>query len=247
MAEGRYADAITAADQSAAIFERLAHARGRAEAALLRARIAIALGDAAHADEAMRAIALDHLSSEQHAAFLLAGARRAAIAGDHAAVADKLDAAAKVANDMHSAVGVQIQLERVRLALADADLAHTEKLLAAVRAESTHLGEVPLRLQWLELEIAAALRAGKVDDAAARYRQALAILKSTGRWGDAAILHRLGSLALAGHVAEAEAARASAEAQQAQLVQDAPESARASLLAELARRLRDEQGTRHGE
>jgi tetratricopeptide (TPR) repeat protein len=245
--EGRYADAIADAKRAEEVFTRLADQRGQAEAALLQVRISLALGDIANASKVLNSIVITRLSSEQHAAFLLAAARCATASGHPAVAAEKVDAAATTAGDPHSAIGVQIQLERVRQALARGDLARSRKLLADVRGESTHLGEVPLRLQWLELEIAAALRGGQLDDAIARYRQALAILKTAGRWGDAVILHRLGAEALAAHSAEAEAARASAQAQQTQLLHDAAETARPALESELARRLREERGEMHAQ
>jgi len=245
--EGRYADALADADRAAEVFTRLADQRGQAEAALLKARISLALGDIGNANKMLSSIAVSQLSTEQHAAYLLAAARCAIASGQQSLAAEKLDAAAKTAGDPHSAIGVQIQLERVRHALARGDLARSRKLLAEVRGESTHLGEVPLRLQWLELEMATSLRGGQPDDASTRYRQALAILKTTGRWADAVILHRLGAEALSAHSAEAEAARANAQAQQTLLLQDAAETARPALESELARRLREERGDTHAQ
>jgi len=50
---------------------------------------------------------------------------------------------------------------------------------------------------------------------------------------------------LAAHSAEADAAHANAQAQQTLLLHDAPESARAALESELARRWREERGGKH--
>lgn len=245
--EGRYADALGEANRAAELFTRLADQRGQAEAALLRVRVGLALGDTTDINKTLDSIDIAQLGNEQRAAFALASARFAMTSDQPSLAAEKLDAAAKTAGNSHSAIGVQIQLERVRQSLARDDLPLARKSLADVSGESTHLGEVPLRLQWLELEVAAALRSGKLDDAKTYYRQALAILKTTGRWGDATILHRLGADALAAHPAEADAARANAQAQQTLLLQDAPESARPALESELARRWREERGVTHGQ
>jgi hypothetical protein len=108
------------------------------------------------------------------------------------------------------------------------------------------LAEVPLRLRWLELETAAALRAGRAADAVTDYRQALAVLRSTGRWADAVVLHRLGAQALAASPAEAQAARDAADTLEAQIIADAPPASRTSLRQTLARRWHDEAGKTDG-
>ena len=244
--EGRFADALTESTRAAEVFDRLADQRGQSEATLLQARTQLALGDAGAADKTLGTLVVARLGSEQHAIYLLTAARVAAIAGQPAAATEKLDAAAKLAGDPHGAVGAQIQIARIRLGLAQKDLKRVVIMLADLRSETTRLGDVPVRLQWLELEIAAALRGGKPEEAAARYREGVAILKTTGRWADAAILHELGAASLAAHASDAAVARAAAQAQQAQLLQDAPENARGGLQTELARRLREEIGPGHG-
>jgi tetratricopeptide (TPR) repeat protein len=244
--EGRYADAATSAQHAAEIFARRSDQRGQAEAALLQADITLALGDSEGADRILQALQPDRLSAEQKIAFLLASARRARSAGDAATASRQLDAARAAAGSVAGNLDVRVQLEGVRLALAKNDNAGAARALAALRGASLRIGEVPLRLQWLQLEVAAALRAGKAADAAARYREALPILKTTGRWADAVLLHRLGARALAGRRSEADAARAAADAQQAQLLADAPPAAREDLRRHLDARWRAESGDDHG-
>jgi tetratricopeptide (TPR) repeat protein len=243
--EGRFAEALAQSARAAEVFGRLSDQRGQAEAALLTTRVQLALGDAAGAGTTLGSITVTQLGSEQHAEHLVAAARQAMISRQYPVVVEKLDEAAKLGIDPHGTIGAQIQIERIRLSLAQNDLRRAAKQLADLSAESTRLGEVPLRLLWLELQAAAALRGGKPDDAATHYRQALAILKTTGAWADAAILHELGAVALASRPSDASAARANAQAQQTQLLRDAPEGARAGLQAELTRRLRDEAGLAH--
>ena len=245
--EGRFADAATAARHAADIFARRSDQRGQAEAALLQVDIALSLGDGDGAEKILRTLQPVRLSAEQKAAYLLAMARRARSTGDLAAAARQIEAArAAAGSNANGSLDVRVQLESVRLALARDDSAAAVKALAAVRASTLRVGEVPLRLQWLQLEIATALRAGKPADAAARYREALPIVKSTGRWADAVLLHRLGERALADRRSEAEAARSAADALQAQLLADAPAAARDGLRAQLDARWQSESGDRHG-
>ncbi len=245
--EGRYRDAAAAAEQAARIFTRRGDARGQTEAALLEARLALALGDAATAATRLDAVERAPRNAEQDAEYRLASAALAALRDDAAARAANLDAAAAAAAKAHGgALALRVELERVRLALATGDRARAAKLLAAVRQQGTRLNDVPLRLAWLELEIAGALRNGNAAAAIARYHEALPLLRTAGRSANAGLLHRLGELALAGNRAEAEAARAAAAAARTRLLDDAPAASRASLEAALARRWREETGRDDG-
>ena len=244
--EGRYADAAGAARRAAETFLRRDDRRGEAEAALLQANIALVLGDASGAEKILAALPAARLNAEQHAMLLLASAQRASLAGDADDALKKLEAAGATI-DSHSSVGVHVQLERIRAALARNDTAAAAALVQQLRGETVRLGEVPVRLEWLELEIAVALRSGDGGAAAARYREALAVLRTTGRWAGAIALHRLGALALASVPAETQAARSAADALQAQVLADTPEALRASLRNALARRWQSESGTSHGQ
>jgi len=101
---------------------------------------------------------------------------------------------------------------------------------------------VPLHLDLLELEIAAALRTGRNGDAVSRYREALSQLKDVGRYANAATLHALGARAMATGSADAAAATGAAASARAALVADAPPDARASLEHELDMRLEQDVG-----
>jgi len=240
--EGRYAEAAGAAQRAAETFVRRDDQRGEAEVALLQANIALALGDGDGAARVLATLPAERLNAEQHAMLLLAGAQRARLAGDSETAQQNLEAAAAAA-EVHSSVGVRVQMESIRAALARDDRAAADTQLSGLRGETVRLGEVPVRLDWLELEIAAALRAGNAGTAAARYREALSVLRSAGRWAGAITLHRLGALALANLPAEAQAANSAADALQAVVLADTPEAARASLRGVLARRWQAEGGS----
>ncbi|MFI4969248.1 MAG: protein kinase [Lysobacterales bacterium] len=241
LAEGRYADALEHAERARQIAARRSDLRTQAEANLLEARTACALGDIAGIDAALAAIPYDKINDDQRAIFLLAGARRAELSGDRPAARAKLDAAATAAAAAHSGkVALEIRLQRIRLALADGNAAAATKELQAIHTDDTQLGEVPVRLEWLELEIATALRSHDLAGAARRYREALPLLKGAGRYAGATFLHRAGARALAGSPPESAAANAAAASAQAQLLADAPPDARPRLQERLTRRLRDE-------
>ena len=238
--EGRYAAAQDFVEQATKGFARRADNHGSAEAALIKARIALALGDTNGAGTLLAAINGDQLNQEQAAEFRLASAQHAGMRGDRQAQSAQLDLAAAAAAKAHSGEwSMRIEFERTRAALANGDPIRAAKLLAELSKQSTRLNEVPLRLEWLELEIAAALRAGNAAGAIGHYREALSLLKTVGRYADAGILHTLGEAAYRGHPADADAAHAAAEAARAQLLADAPATVRPLLDAELARRLRE--------
>jgi len=239
--EGRLADALAASERAQQIFVRRADQRGQSEALLQQARVALAAGDSAGADKALHAIARDKLSVEQRAAYLLADAQRAALAHDGAAADAQLDAAAKAALEAHSGtLGLDVALEQVRRALARADVAGAEKRLVALRKQTTQLSDVPRRLQWLQLELATALRNGNAANAATRYREALLLLKQSGRFRDAWLIYALGERTANG--TDASAARDAATAARAQLLADAPPAERDAMQALLQRRWQEESG-----
>ncbi len=179
--EGRFTDAVGAADRAQQFFSRRSDERGEIETNLAKARIALALGDGDAADKALAAIPSDRINSEQRAGYLLAAARRAALAGDIASARAKLDDASKAADASHSGtLDFRIKLEQARTALAAGDRAAADALLSALGTRTTQLGQVPFRLEWLELEIAASLRSDRKADAASRYREALGAAEGHG-------------------------------------------------------------------
>lgn len=243
--EGRLADAQLAASKAAEVFSHRGDQRGEAEASLLQASIALALGEAPEAGRMIRTLRPDQLSADQRIAFHLLQAQAARLTHDPALALQQIATAGKAAADSHGALAIRVSLEGVREALSGNDMAQASSLLASVRADTTRLREIPLRLEWLQLEIATALRAGNRAEASARYRDVLTILRSTGHWNASVLLHRLGALALLDRPAEAQAARDAADAQQVQLLADAPAGARKSLRSLLDGQLRD-LGIEHG-
>jgi tetratricopeptide (TPR) repeat protein len=241
--EGRLADASAAADRAQQFFSRRSDERGEVETNLSKARIALAQGDADAADKALAAIHVERLNTEQRGGYLLVGARRALLGDDVATARAKLDEATKAAGASHSGtLDFRIRIEATRVALAAGDRAGADSLLATLGTRTTELGQVPFRLEWLELEMAAALRAGNRDEAARRYRESLALLKDTGRYANATLIHELGARAVTSGGAEASAARAAADATRAELVAGAPPLSKSTLEAALDRRLRQELG-----
>ncbi|HKE48532.1 MAG TPA: protein kinase, partial [Rhodanobacteraceae bacterium] len=241
--EGTFADAINHADRAEEAFQRRSDQRGEIEANLIRARIALALGDAAACDKALAAIPADaDISGEQRAGMQLAAARRAYLGGDKVTGAAKLDEAAKTAADAHAGVlAFRIGIERARRALEAGQGAEAERQLAALRKETTLLGQVPLRLELAELDIAASIRANRRSEAVNRYREALPLLRDAGRYAYATTLHTLGTRALPAG-AEASAATAAAVAARTRMLADAPPGAKDGLQQQLDLRLRQDLG-----
>jgi tetratricopeptide (TPR) repeat protein len=247
LAEGRYADAIDHAEHARQLAVRRSDLRIATEGSLLKARAANALGDDAGADASLAAIEFAKINDEQRAMFLLAAAQRAQAGGDYALAGAKLDQGEKAATAAHSGkVALEIRIQRVRLALVDGNRTRVPKLLDAIRGDATHLGEVPVRLEWLELEMIAALNDDDRDAAIRRYREALPLLKDAGRWADALFLHRLAARAYPATSAEARAARSAADAARVQLLADAPDQARPRFEQHMERRLKLETGAADG-
>jgi tetratricopeptide (TPR) repeat protein len=245
--EGSYAAAQESLEQAAKVFARRSDERGLAECAVLRARVAIALGQSDEAAKLLASIDRKHLNEEQTAEFLLASAQNAAQKNERKSQTMQLDAAAEASAKAHSGeLSMRIEFERVRMALAARDHARAAKLLAEVRKQNTRLNDTPLRLHWLELEIALALRTGNPASASAHYREALLLLKNAGSYAGASTLHALGEIAFANRAADAAAARQAAVAARDRLLAGAPASAQTALAAELVRRLAEESGDSHG-
>jgi tetratricopeptide (TPR) repeat protein/predicted Ser/Thr protein kinase len=241
--EGRYADAEASADQAAKVFARRADERGNAETALLKARIAIALGDREGSKKLLDAIDAAQLNAEQKAEFAIAQAQQLALSGANKDQTAKLDEAAKAAAAAHSgSLGLRVDFERIRVALAGKDKKAAADVVARIRDQALRLNDVPLRLMWLELQTALALQNGDNKQAATHYREALPLLKSVGTYARAGLLHAMGELALTDDKQQQSAAHAAADAESARLLAAAPEASRESLKSELARRRREESG-----
>ncbi len=241
--EGRYKDAAASVDQAAKIFARRADERGNAETALLSARISLALGDREGSRKLLDQIDPKQLNDEQAAEFQIADAQQVGLANDKKTQASKLDEAAISADHAHSgALRVRVDIERVRLALANDDKARAAALLKQISEQGLALNDVPLRLSWLELEMALALRNGNAKLAAERYRETLPLLKNVTTFAHASLLHGMGEMALADDQAQRTAANSAAVAENTRLMANAPEKLRDSLKSELARRWHEETG-----
>ena len=241
--EGCYKDSAASVDQAAKIFARRSDERGNAETALLSARISLALGDRDGSRKLLDQIDPKQLNDEQTAEFQIADAQQSGLANDKKAQASKLDLAAISADHAHSgALKVRVDLDRVRLALATDDKARADTLLKQISEQGLALNDVPLRLSWLELEMALALRNDNVKLAAERYREVLPLLKNVTTFAHAGLLHRMGEIAFADDQAQRSAANSAAVAENKRLMDDAPENLRDSLKSELARRWREETG-----
>ncbi len=243
LVEGSYADASRHVARAQDAFKRRSDRRGQIEANLIEARIALATGALGACDAALAAIGDDAgIAKEQRAAYLLAAARRAYVGGDAKTGAAKLDEAARVAKEAHLGVAdFRIGVERARQALAAGDMKQADALIATLAAESTLLGQVPLRFELIELRIAAALRAGHRSDAALRYREALPLLRDAGTYAYATTLHTLGARAF-GSGAEASAAEDAAKTAHAALLAGAPADAKATLEQQIVLRLQQDIG-----
>ncbi len=241
--EGRYKEAESSVDQAAKIFARRSDERGNAETALLKARIALALGDRDGSRRLLDLIDPKQLNDEQAAEFQIAEAQQLGLANDKKGQELKLEEAAASADRAHSgALKIRVDLERVRLALANDDKAHAEALLKQVSEQGLALNDVPLRLFRLELEMALALRNGNAKLAAEHYREVLPLLKNVATFAHASLLHGMGEIALADDQTQRSAAQSAMIDENKRLMANAPEQLRDSLKSELARRWHEETG-----
>ena len=241
--EGAFSDALQHVSRAEDAFKKRSDQRGKIETSLIRARIALAMGDLPACDAALGAIpAQAEIANEQRATWLLASARRAYAGGDRGAGAAKLDEAAKVSADGHLGVlEFRVGIERARQALAAGESKQAASVLASLRSQTTMLGQVPLRLELLELEIASALRAGRKGEAANGYRETLPLIRDAGRYAYAETLHALGARALPAG-AEAAAAKSAAASAREKLLADAPTDAGPAIEKQLDLRLRQDTG-----
>ncbi len=212
LAEGRLADALEHAGLARQIALRRTDLRTATEAALLQGRANCELGDAKGIDAALARLPETIDNSEQAASRLLVESCRARLSGDFGAATTHLESAARLAAEIHSGkLGTEIRLRRLRLALAGGDAASIQAPLQALRNDSAQVREFPQQLEWLTLQVAAALRANDKAEAARRYRDALGLLKGIEYSGVAFMLHGLGSMAMGAQGSEALAAQAAAE------------------------------------
>ena len=211
-AQGRLGAALEALDGAAALFASRKDRRGGYDVALLRARILRDAGDLPGASAAAAGVAAE-ASAEQRAAAALIRWRLARMRGDATAART---AASQALRDAEAS-GMRVM--RLRAAIAQAP---TAPLGEAAR----ELGHFGLRLDWLAAAMRDHLDAGDTAEAARLYALALDALRGHEQALQAADLHALGAMALAGSDA-AGARRAHAEADAAR------QRLRASLPAKL--------------
>ena len=212
--QGRLKESLTEIEQARRLFIERQQERGLLDAALLEARVSLAVGDMAVAQQTLDGIQarLARASSEQRA---IAALLRARIAKARRA-RDDFRAALPVARQEAAASGVRVlQLEAQLLAGAS-----TPELGAEIRM----LGHLPLWLTWAQQRLQAELTAGRAASAVDLYRQVRDVLDEMREYGEAWRLHRLGARALARHgdSAAADAASAAADAALARVREAAP-------------------------
>jgi tetratricopeptide (TPR) repeat protein len=218
--QGHVAAAIAQAQRAEASFREREDARGESDAALLRIEALLAAHATTDAQQALQALqpTLAKASSEQQAIARVLGGELALARGDRAtALASLRDARALSATSGIRQLALRIALLGARL---------DPPALRGLDAPTASLGNIGLRLHWLQLAITQAFASRDVARAQALYREASALLRN-GDMLEAAELHALGAraLAAAGDESGARAAQARAD--------DARKRLRAALPASL--------------
>jgi len=216
--EGRIGDALDMLDRASALFAERKDQRGSIDALLLRANALYAAGARAQASQALgsQPQLLAGATTEQ-----LAGAELllASLAPDAAARQAALGKAAKAAQ----ASGLQVMQLRVAIARGEAAGASLDE-------DTRRLGNLSLRLEWLEAAMRAELAAGgNAAATVAKYRLAQEALRGHEQALLAPALHALGARAFAdaGDAKSAAQSRAQAQAAHARILNALPPALRA--------------------
>jgi tetratricopeptide (TPR) repeat protein len=192
--QGHIDTAIAQAEKAEALFRERDDLRGLADAGLLRVQALLAV----HADaEARRALdglaeAVRQASTEQQGIAALLGSMLAEREGKRGV------AKGMVAQAKRFAAASGIRQLQLRVAI------HATNDVTALDAPTAALGNIPLRLEWLEAMLASA--SAKGEEASRIYRNAAALLRR-GDYGRAFRIHDLAARGLAGN----DAARGSTE------------------------------------
>jgi len=198
--QGHYAAALGQAASAAASFRQREDARGHADASLQRVQALVDIHADADAAQALAALApaLQRAPSEQRAIAAMLHGALAQRRGDRGVARQRY----AEATDLARRSGIRA------LQLQAALQAGTSRTLDA---DTAALGNVGLRLAWLEQSITQALRQRQPGAAVDAYRQAQPLLRA-GEYRRAWAIHRLGAQALraAGEAADAAGADASA-------------------------------------
>jgi tetratricopeptide (TPR) repeat protein len=196
LAEGRLGDALGMLDRAGALFAERKDQRGSIDVLLLKANTLLAAGDRAGAQKTLDGGAklLEGATDEQRAGADLLRAKLAAdIAGRRAALAKAAQAAQ----------GSGLQVLRLRVAIA-----RGETTTAGLDEDTRRLGNLPVRLEWLEAWMRADVAAGRHAQAVADYKLAQESLRGHEQALLAPALHALGARALAANGDASGAAKA---------------------------------------
>jgi tetratricopeptide (TPR) repeat protein len=196
LAEGRLGDALAMLERAGALFAERKDQRGSIDALLLKANVLFAAGARARAQQVLESGAglLEGATDEQRAGAELLRAKL---------TADAAGRQAALANASRAAQASGLQVLRLRVAIA-----RNAATAAGLDEDTRRLGNLPVRLEWLEASMRNELAAGRHAQAVASYRLAQESLRGHEQALLAPALHALGARALAASGDAAGAAKA---------------------------------------
>jgi tetratricopeptide (TPR) repeat protein len=197
LAEGRFGDALSMLERAGSLFAERKDRRGSIDVLLLKANVLLAAGARAQAQQELDGGAklLEGGTNEQQAGAELLRARLAADAAGRQVALAKAARAAQVSG---------LQALRLRVAIA-----RGETTSAGLDEDTRRLGNLPVRLEWMEASMRSDLAAGRNAQAVATYGLAQDSLRGHEQALLAPSLHALGARALAASGDASGAAKAS--------------------------------------